>query len=157
MSVPSVFVRVAKLGGTRKEMRVPITLLPTAREKTIATTALLDTGAMATYISLRFAQQHNIPTYPLTKPFNTRVANGTIAYKVTDFCLLYVQMDRQVMLGKFNVMPLGERDNILIGCPWFHAVKPEIDLDRWKITIPRTPRSIKLEHFVNHRRKENEV
>jgi len=54
-------------------------------------------------------------------------------------------------------MPLGERDNILIGCPWFHAVKPEIDLDRWKITIPRTPRSIKLEHFVNRRREENGV
>src|SRR5882757_4604774 len=122
MSVPSAFVRVAKLGGTRKEMRVPITLLPTALEKTIATTALLDTGAMATYISLRFAQQHNIPTYPLTKPFNTRVANGTIAYKVTDFCLLYVQMDRRVMLGKFNVMPLGEREDIIKGCTRCEAV-----------------------------------
>ena len=155
MSVSSVFVRAVNFVGSRKEMRVPITLLPTARAKTIATTTIIDTGATATFINLRFTQKHNIPSYPLMKPMNARVANGKIVCKITDFCLLYVQIDRRVMLGKFNVMEMGERDDILLGCPWMDAIKPEIDLEHWKVTIPRTPRSIKLERCVNYRRQEN--
>src|SRR5229473_2312087 len=131
MSVPSIFVCTAKLVGLRREMRVPITLLPTAHTKTIATTAVLDTGAVASFINLRFTENNNIPSYPLMKPFNVRVANGKIGYRVTDYCLLYVQIDRRVMLGKLNVMPMGERDDILLGCPFFDAVKPDIDLEKW--------------------------
>jgi len=53
----------------KKEMRVPITFSLLRAKKTIATTALLDTGAMATYISLplRPAAQH--PYLPPNETF----------------------------------------------------------------------------------------
>jgi hypothetical protein len=61
------------------------------------------------------------------------------------------------MIGKFNVMHLGWRDQILLGIPWLRAMDPIIQWRAGTLSLPRTPKSDLIEEDVNNERKKNNL
>jgi hypothetical protein len=150
MSVsPSVHV-INSVGFRDKECHIPITLLSCKHMKTIATTAIIDTGAAATFISEKFIDKHNIPSHPLSKPFPIRMADGKCPVKhISQYCILGIQVDRRVMIGKFNIMTMLDHNDIILGFPWIFSMKPITDFPNRKITMNQTLRSCRLEVAIN--------
>jgi hypothetical protein len=89
-------VLVTKSVGKKNEFRVPILILSSSKKKTIATTAIIDSGAGATFINESLVKKHNITTRPLALPFNIRTVNGSYstAGQVTHYCILMVRVDQ---------------------------------------------------------------
>jgi hypothetical protein len=56
------------------------------------------------------------------------------------------------MFGKFNIMKLSKKDDILLGKPWLSAINPDIDWANDTISIPATKRSREVEDEINEQR-----
>jgi hypothetical protein len=153
----NVTVRLVQAIGERKELRVPMTLISKTRLKTVETTAIVDSGAVGTFISEDFVKLHKIQTHRLSKPFKVTTADGSLTKggPIMHYCVLTVKIDDCAMIDKFNVTRLGKRDQILLGIPWLRAMDPII---RWKagtLSLPRTPKSDLIEEDVDNERKKN--
>jgi len=134
-----------------------MTLISKTRLKTIETTTVVDSGAAGTFISKDFIKLHKIRTHQLSKPFKVTTANGSLTKggPIMHYCVLTVKINDCAMIGKFNVMCLGKRDQILLGIPWLWAMDPII---RWKagtLSLPRTPKSNLIEENVDSEQKKN--
>jgi hypothetical protein len=105
-----------------------MTLISKTCLKTVETTAVVDSGVAGTFISEDFIKLHKIRTHRLSKPFKMTTADGSITKggPITHYCVLTVKIDDCAMIGKFNVMRLGKRDQILLGIPWLQAMNPII-------------------------------
>jgi hypothetical protein len=134
-----------------------MTLISKTRLKTVETTAVVDSGAARTFISEDFIKLHKIRTHRLSKPFKVTTADGSLTKGglIMHYCILTMTIDDCAMIGKFNVMHLGKRDQILLGIPWLRAMDPII---RWKagmLSLPRTPKSDLIEEDIDKERKKN--
>jgi hypothetical protein len=134
-----------------------MTLISKTCPKTVETTAIVDLGAVGTFISEEFIKLHKIQTHRLSKPFKVTTADGSLTKggPITHYCVLTVKIDNCAMIGKFNVTCLGKWDQILLGIPWLWAMDPII---RWKagtLSLPRTPKSNLIEEDVDNERKKN--
>jgi hypothetical protein len=134
-----------------------MTLISKTRLKTVKTTTVVDSGAAGTFISEDFIKLHKIRTHQLSKPFKVTTANGSLTKggPIMHYCVLTVKINDCAMIGKFNVMCLGKRDQILLGIPWLWAMDPII---RWKagtLSLPRTPKSNLIEENVDSEQKKN--
>jgi hypothetical protein len=119
--------------------------------ETIATTAVIDSGATASYVSWRLIWEHRISTHKLSKPFNLRTVNGSHSKdgQVTDYCILFIKIDQRTMIRKFNITLLSEQDDMLLGYPWLAAIWPDINWDKRTIAIPANSISLDHEAFIN--------
>jgi hypothetical protein len=142
-SVLPIPVLVSKSVGSKNELRIPISILSSNKKKTVATTAIIDSGAGGTFISDEFVKKHQIKTRPLAAPFNIRTVDGSYstAGKVSQYCVLMVRVDQRVMIGKFNITRLGRNDDIILGYPWLARVEPKIDWVNKTLTLESTERS----------------
>ena len=95
-----------------------------------------------------FVRKHKITTHKLSKPIKIRTADGELSkHTVTHFCHLAIKIDDRVMIGKFNVLNMSDKDMILLGKPWLNAMNPDIDWTNDTLRLPSTPRSIRLENI----------
>src|SRR6267154_2446709 len=118
MSATSVPILVTTTVGKSNEFRVPITLFGTNSGKIITTTTIIDSGAGGSFINWMFVRKHRLTTHKLSKPFHIRTVDGSNSKdgRVTDYCVLAVQIDNRCMIGKFNVTQLSEKRRYATGC-----------------------------------------
>src|SRR6267154_5794000 len=147
LATPYIDVRTVKNVGKTKELRVPATIFSSVHpNKSLHTTAVVDTGAGATFIHWMFVRKHGIKTHKLEKPFSIRTADGkTSEKKCTHYCHLAMKIDDRLMIGKFNIMNMSDRDMILLGKPWLSAMNPDINWTEDTLRLSPTPRSLRLE------------
>src|SRR6267154_6730751 len=150
LATPYIDVCTVKNVGKTKELRVPATIFSSVHpNKSLHTTAVVDTGAGATFIHWMFVRKHGIKTHKLEKPFSIRTADGkTSEKKCTHYCHLAIKIDDRLMIGKFNVMNMSDRDMILLGKPWLSAMNPEINWTNDTLRLPATDRSLRLEAIL---------
>jgi hypothetical protein len=60
------------------------------------------------------------------------------------------------MIGKFNITPLGQHDQILLGIPWLHAMDPLICWNACMLSLSHTPKSDSIED-VDTKHKKNRL
>ena len=139
----TVNVRICKNVGKTKELRIQATIVSFLNPgKKIDTTAVIDTGAGATFVNWMFIRKYGIKTHELEKPFSIRTADGkTSEKKCARYCQLAIKIDDRLMIGKFNVMNMSDRDMILLGKPWLTAMNPEINWTNDTLRLPATDRS----------------
>lgn len=89
------------------------------KEKTFATTGLLDCGASELFISHHLTKKHNIPLIPLKKPKRVFNADGTENKKgkVTHIIKASIILDKHEQTKTIWVTDIGEEE-FIIGLTW---------------------------------------
>jgi len=95
LATPYIDVHTIKNVGKTKELRVPATIISSVHpDKSLHTTAIVDTGAGATFIHWMFVRKHGIKSHKLEKPFSIQTADGkTSEKKFTHYCHLAMKID----------------------------------------------------------------
>jgi hypothetical protein len=88
MSVSPMPVLITKSIGKKNEFCVPLTIYSVHRPETIATTAIIDSGAGGSFINWALVRKHRITTHELTKPFHITTADGSHSKKWKDHQIL---------------------------------------------------------------------
>ena len=118
-------------------MRTQVTL--TTTNKSVETSALLDSGAAETFIDYRFVTKHGLPLKKLPaliKVYNadgTTNEHGTIRHCVTT--LIEVAGHRHHL--HLLVTALG-KENIILGLPWLRRTNAVIDFSKGTLSIDPT-------------------
>jgi len=119
-------------------MFIPIELECEKRspQKTVATTALIDSGAGGVFLDTNFAQTHKLPLHRIKEPlavFNvdgTRNTQGTITHATT----LNLRIADRIIPTEFYITGLGKLDAIL-GFSWLAKENPMINWKTGTITF----------------------
>ena len=101
--------------------------------------ALLDSGAMSTYISSTFVKDHNIPTRPLPQPMYAYNADDTLnSTTITHEAKVAVTVQGHTSTEWYYVTNIGSKD-MIIGMRWLRSHNPVIDWRTGKIEFSRCP------------------
>ena len=132
-------VLVARVSN--KAMFVPIELESeqTKSKKTVATNALLDSGAGGIFLDQTFAQKHKLPLHPLETPIAVYNVDGSrnSAGTITHGTHLNLKIADYTKPTEFYVTGLGQQTAIL-GFPWLKKENPDINWDTGTISLPET-------------------
>lgn len=98
------------------------------KDKTVATTGLLDCGASELFISHHMIRKHDIPLIPLKKPKKVFNADGTENKKgkVTHVIRATIIMDQHEKDETIWVTDIGEEE-FIIGLTWLRQWNLNID------------------------------
>jgi predicted aspartyl protease len=108
--------------------------------RSICSSAIIDSGAITLFISKHFVQCYYIICSPLP---NTIVlynidSSKNKAGSLTHFACLTLTIDSWNKLTNFLVTDLGP-ENIVLGLPWLKKVNSTIDWDLGEMEIPNSP------------------
>ncbi len=129
-------------------LNLTVTIQPVSSLHPITTSALLDSGAIGTFVNRDFIHKHHLETTPLPQPIpvhnvdGTLNKNGTITEEVE--VLLWIRSHQE--RAQLVVTNLGFQ-SVIIGHSWLLHHNPEVDWANQKITLlwcPLECRGLKL-------------
>src|SRR5258708_3528401 len=106
----------------------------------IATSALLDSGATGMFINRDFVQKHQLETTPLPQPIllcnidGSTNEHGSITEEVHALLCFRQHLER----AQFAVTNLGWQ-SVIIGHPWLSHHNPEVDWTTQKVSMTHCP------------------
>ena len=122
---------------------LPITIRNTPL---IRTNAVIDSGAMSSYIDQKFVQKHKIKTGKLPQPIP--LANVDGSFNKVALMTEHVSLPINIANGQteidFKVAELHDND-VIIGLPWSEEVGPLID---WKEKMLQMPERLRMTREV---------
>ena len=135
-STPTCNISTAReIDHASSHFRVQITL----REQncTIATAAMIDSGATALFMNKEFIRQHGIRTFPLKHPIGIFNIDGTRNQdgQITHFSRAKLTVDKHERWTDFLVTDLGQED-VILGLPWLRRENPEVDWEKGRLSLP---------------------
>ena len=90
---------------------------------------MLDTGASAAgFVSANYVKRHRIPTLPMTKKINLKLADDSTEHALTRMAIIKVRLGEHVNETLCLVAPLGNFD-VILGMPWIEEHGVNIDGD----------------------------
>ena len=113
-----------------------IPILVQCNDKDIKTQALLDTGALGTFMDKDFAERNGIPLTPLAMPMTVRNMDGTpnIKGKMTHYTWVNVTVAGESLQTRFLISHLATV-NMILGIPWIRQVNLKINWEKGTIDI----------------------
>ena len=135
-NVNSVDISVNNVAQDRKNtFLLPITLW--VYGKKVQTKGLVDSGAMANFISHRFVQTNHLVSNRLAHSIPVRNADGTTNSlgSIKYYVRALLQIGDHKTTQRFLVTDLGDKD-VMIGYTYLHRHNPEIDWSNgdWEFT-----------------------
>src|SRR5258705_10587780 len=108
----------------------------------IATSALLDSGATGIYINQDFVQKHWLETTPLPQPILLHNVDGSTNEhgSITEEVHALLHFRQHSERAQFAVTNLGWQ-SVIIGHPWLLHHNPEVDWTAQKVSMTHCPTS----------------
>jgi predicted aspartyl protease len=108
--------------------------------RSIRSSAIIDSGAIALLVSKHFVQRHYIICSPLPNTIALHIINGSKnkAGSLTHFACLTLTIGSWTKPTNFLVTDLSPED-IILGLSWLKKVNPTIDWDSGKMEISNSP------------------
>ena len=117
---------------------------PSSSSSAISAFALLDSGATNNFIDSNFCQQHGIPTFKKTNPYQLFVIDGRPikSGNVTHSVTLDLRVGAARHTITFDVTALGSYP-LVLGTPWLRRFNPTIDWKRNQVSLSDTTAPVK--------------
>lgn len=137
---------IYKINNESSHFQIPITL--TRDNRSVKTTALLDSGATTNFINKKFVQEHHIRTHNLPSPRPLFNVDGTLnkAGTVNSYASLKLTIREHTEQIPFTVTNIGS-DNTIIGLTWLRQHNPNINWKDGHITLSQHPTSTQKEEI----------
>ena len=112
-------------------MRIPITL-----DRTVETSALIDSGAGGMFIDEHFARKNNIPLTPLHNPLPVYNVDGTKNKQgvITHYTWKGLTIAGSTHRARLLATSLGN-ETIILGLPWLRRTNAQIDWQSGRISF----------------------
>lgn len=127
---------IYEINNESSHFHIPITL--TGDNRSISTTALLDSGATTNFINENFVWKHHICTHKLPSPRPLFNVDGTLnkAGTVNSYASLKLTIREHTEQIPFTIMDIGS-DNAIIGLTWLRQYNPIINWKDGHMTLPQ--------------------
>jgi hypothetical protein len=107
----------------RKALNIPIFF--TNKDGTVASEALIDSGATENFMDKRVLRRLGVGRICLGQSKKVQNIDGTLnqAGEITHFCVLKTKLGEKEKAQKFYITDLG-KDRIILGFPWLEEYNP---------------------------------
>lgn len=137
--------QIFELDRDGPHFHIPVQL--TGDHRSTSTTALLDSGATATFIHPRFVKKHHIRTQelPKSKPLYNVDGSQNSSGNISKAATLTLTINNHKERVAFLVADIGP-DDIIIGHNWIGKHNPSIDWAQGELSLTRCPNTCDRKH-----------
>ena len=149
--ISSVLMSESEKGGAH--MHYPIEL--SDKEWKTSTSAMIDSGATALFLSHQFAEKHQLERYKLDVEILVQNIDGTLNRRgtITHYAKLRLHMgEGEPEDQEFLITDIGPED-VILGLPWLRHHNPNIDWKKGTLEFDETP---PVEQFKMNRKGRRE-